>query len=283
MMVVRSLVSIVDDDESVRESLPDLIREFGFLVRAFSSAEEFCEALTPFEPSDNTSLVKELAELVRWAADSATLAKKIEGALRDSAKMRIGTPVPARVSTPVPQQKAEKQTSPPPHLTDASVRTRDGRTFSGVPFAKLIEFIVTGELRVFTLLSITGEGHVDQPRIECGKHFVAEPQTVHHSRAKALDQNVGAPDEFAEDLLARIELQVKLHALLAAIRRGEQRIERGRGTESVTRVISDLRLFDFDVKHIPGAKNGGADALSRRGHCKGSTIETTFCYLVSTE
>ena len=40
-MIVRSLVSIVDDDESVRESLPDLIREFGFLVRAFSSAEEF--------------------------------------------------------------------------------------------------------------------------------------------------------------------------------------------------------------------------------------------------
>jgi FixJ family two-component response regulator len=31
----------VDDDESVRESLPDLIKEFGFAVRAFSSAEEF--------------------------------------------------------------------------------------------------------------------------------------------------------------------------------------------------------------------------------------------------
>ncbi|TIL82162.1 MAG: response regulator, partial [Mesorhizobium sp.] len=27
--------------ESVRESLPDLIKEFGFSVRAFSSAEEF--------------------------------------------------------------------------------------------------------------------------------------------------------------------------------------------------------------------------------------------------
>ncbi len=37
----RSLVSIVDDDESVRESLPDLIHEFGYAVRAFSSAEEF--------------------------------------------------------------------------------------------------------------------------------------------------------------------------------------------------------------------------------------------------
>jgi len=40
-MVTRLLVSVVDDDESVRESLPDLLREFGFAVRAFSSAEEF--------------------------------------------------------------------------------------------------------------------------------------------------------------------------------------------------------------------------------------------------
>lgn len=39
--VERPLVSIVDDDESVRESLPDLLREFGFAVRAFSSAAGF--------------------------------------------------------------------------------------------------------------------------------------------------------------------------------------------------------------------------------------------------
>jgi FixJ family two-component response regulator len=32
---------VVDDDESVRESLPDLLREFGFAARAFSSAREF--------------------------------------------------------------------------------------------------------------------------------------------------------------------------------------------------------------------------------------------------
>ena len=35
------LLSVVDDDESVRDSLPDLLREFGFAARAFSSAEEF--------------------------------------------------------------------------------------------------------------------------------------------------------------------------------------------------------------------------------------------------
>jgi FixJ family two-component response regulator len=38
---IRRLVSIIDDDESVRESLPDLLRELGFAVRAFCSAEEF--------------------------------------------------------------------------------------------------------------------------------------------------------------------------------------------------------------------------------------------------
>jgi FixJ family two-component response regulator len=40
-MTTRSLVSVVDDDESVRESLPDMLRQCGFSAAAFSSAEEF--------------------------------------------------------------------------------------------------------------------------------------------------------------------------------------------------------------------------------------------------
>jgi FixJ family two-component response regulator len=35
------LVSVVDDDESVRESLPDFLRQFGFAAEAFQSAEAF--------------------------------------------------------------------------------------------------------------------------------------------------------------------------------------------------------------------------------------------------
>jgi FixJ family two-component response regulator len=38
---VRPLLSVVDDDEMLRESLPDLLREFGFAARAFSSGQEF--------------------------------------------------------------------------------------------------------------------------------------------------------------------------------------------------------------------------------------------------
>jgi len=40
-MVTRALISVVDDDESVRESLPDLLKEFGFEAQTFSSAEDF--------------------------------------------------------------------------------------------------------------------------------------------------------------------------------------------------------------------------------------------------
>ena len=37
----RPLVVVVDDDESVREALPDLLRELGYRSKTFSSAEEF--------------------------------------------------------------------------------------------------------------------------------------------------------------------------------------------------------------------------------------------------
>ena len=37
----RKFIAVVDDDESVREALPDLLREFGYEAGGFSSAEEF--------------------------------------------------------------------------------------------------------------------------------------------------------------------------------------------------------------------------------------------------
>ena len=37
----RALVTVIEDDESVRESLPDLLREFGFAAQSHNSAEAF--------------------------------------------------------------------------------------------------------------------------------------------------------------------------------------------------------------------------------------------------
>ena len=47
----RSLVTVVDDSVSVRESLPDLLRQSGFDVEAFGLAEAFLES----EALDRTS------------------------------------------------------------------------------------------------------------------------------------------------------------------------------------------------------------------------------------
>ena len=44
MIAKPPLVSVVDDDESVREAVPDLLRELGFEAEAFASAEEFLAA-----------------------------------------------------------------------------------------------------------------------------------------------------------------------------------------------------------------------------------------------
>lgn len=40
-IIERPLVTVVDDDVSIREALPDRLKQFGFATRAFSSAEEF--------------------------------------------------------------------------------------------------------------------------------------------------------------------------------------------------------------------------------------------------
>jgi FixJ family two-component response regulator len=43
-MPTTPLISVVDDDESVRESLQSLLRSVGFAVKVFASAQEFLES-----------------------------------------------------------------------------------------------------------------------------------------------------------------------------------------------------------------------------------------------
>ena len=40
-MAGLKFISVVDDDEAIRDSLPDLLRSFGFEARPFASAEEY--------------------------------------------------------------------------------------------------------------------------------------------------------------------------------------------------------------------------------------------------
>ena len=99
MMTIRPLVSVVDDDESVRESLPDLLREFGFAVQAFSSAEAFlasdyvgktrCLILDVAMPGmTGPDLQRELTR--RRTTDSDRLHHRAQGRHRAAAPDRTG-------------------------------------------------------------------------------------------------------------------------------------------------------------------------------------------------
>jgi FixJ family two-component response regulator len=58
MTSARSFIAVVDDDESVRESLPDLIGMFGYAAEAFTSAEDF---LTSKKVGQTKCLVLDIA------------------------------------------------------------------------------------------------------------------------------------------------------------------------------------------------------------------------------
>lgn len=68
------LVSVLDDDQFVRESLESLLRSFGFTVRVFASAEEFMGSehlnATACLISDVRMPGRSGPDLQRWLADN---------------------------------------------------------------------------------------------------------------------------------------------------------------------------------------------------------------------
>jgi FixJ family two-component response regulator len=50
-MKTQLLISLVDDDQSIRESVPELLKELGFIARTFSSAMEFLASDAPLHSS----------------------------------------------------------------------------------------------------------------------------------------------------------------------------------------------------------------------------------------
>lgn len=116
----------------------------------FADAGQLSRALAGFELPSPSELKKVLAEWVLWAKDSSELAKRIEGQIRDSVQrmqavrtrssghMQAVRPVTATTIT----QRPESVSVP----SGSRVRRTDGQLLEGVPFAKLIEMIATGDL-----------------------------------------------------------------------------------------------------------------------------------------
>jgi serine/threonine-protein kinase len=154
----------------------------------FPSALELYEALAPYEVPNRDLLSTELSRWVKWAGDPELLAKRIEGALRDSTKMAS-----VRLGTPMPHKAIEHETIPPPHPSLANVRTEDGRVLKDVPFAKLVELIITGELVAQDEVSVAGAKYQKLETVELlARHL---PPSTATTRELA---GPGIPDYVAE-------------------------------------------------------------------------------------
>src|SRR5262245_13086494 len=91
----------------------------------FQSAMEIYHATAPYEQPNRGTLEAELSRWVKWAGDPEVLAKRIEGALRDSSKVAS-----VKLGTPLPHRAIDRQTEPPPLPSLANVRTQDGRVLN---------------------------------------------------------------------------------------------------------------------------------------------------------
>ena len=114
----------------------------------FEDAAALGRALEPFEQPSAAELEKLLAEWVNWARDSSQLARQIEGQVRDSVQRMRAVRARSSGGLPAvqPQAAAPRTGDTAVSSSFSSVRRSDGQILLGVPFAKLIEMIATGDL-----------------------------------------------------------------------------------------------------------------------------------------
>ena len=133
--------------------------------------------------------------------------------------------------------------------------------------------LVALEVRERAARAEAGHGAVDEPRIALAQCLVTEAQPIHHARAEALDEHVGAGDQLTHALEARLGLEVDLDAALAAVPQPPRRF--------VPERIA-ARLLDLDdLGPVVGEDHRGEVAVhpAREVHDSQSVARCCHCVL----
>ena len=241
----------------------------------FQDAEELARALERFEEPSPEELQKTLAEWVVWARDSSQLVKQIEGQVRDSVqRMRA---VRARSSGGIAAVKpAAAPVSEGPVSTSLSnVRRADGQVAFGVPFAKLIEMIATGDLTGDDEVALMGaEFRFIRDVHELGRHLLPST-TATTSRLfepGIPDYQVLLRDTPMLDVLAHMRQKSESGALF---------VERGLNTGGASR--KEIYLDKGRLLHVASSEREEllGEYLVRRGRLTREQLETALGTLSS--
>ena len=112
----------------------------------FENADALARALEPFEQPSAEELSQMLAEWVSWARDSSQLARQIEGQVRDSVQRMKAVRARSSGGLTAVEPPTVSFSDGTVSSSLSNVRRGDGQVTLGIPFAKLIEMIATGDL-----------------------------------------------------------------------------------------------------------------------------------------
>jgi len=190
-------------------------------AQRFANATEFADALRPMCQPDRRALSHTLATWVKWAADSAQLAERLQGQIRDSVeRMRAVKGVILETDrAPVLRVEDDPPASVEPPPTDRvpnKVRFTDGRVLKDIALARLIEMIVIGDIRGEDEVALMGADFRPVHEIESLARHLLPSTTATTSRLF----EVGVPDYQATiretpmlQILARLRSNVETGAL----------------------------------------------------------------------
>jgi eukaryotic-like serine/threonine-protein kinase len=190
-------------------------------ARRYENATEFAEALKPMCHSSAAELTQTLASWVHWAGDSAQLAERLQGQIRDSVERMRAVKGVALTSEDIAQVEIQQVASPPtePPSTDrvpSQVRFADGRLMTDIALARLIEMIVIGDIRGDDEVSLMGDAFRPVREIESLARHLMPSSTATTGRLF----EVGVPDYQTSirempmlQILARLRSNVETGAL----------------------------------------------------------------------
>ena len=242
----------------------------------FQDASELSAALSEFEQPSPEELQQTLAEWVNWAQDSSGLVRQIEGQVRDSVqRMRA---VRARSSGGITAVKPDAApVSEPPASTSlySNVRRADGLVTHGVPFAKLIEMIATGELSGDDEVALMGaEYRFIRDVHELGRHLL--PSTT-ATTSRLFEP--GIPDY--QVLLRDTPMLEVLSHMRQKGETGALFVERGSNTGGASR--KEIYLDKGRLLHVASSEREEllGEYLVRRGRLTREQLETALGTLSS--
>jgi len=235
----------------------------------FQDAAELAAALSEFEQPSPEELQVTLAEWVNWAKDSSQLARQIEGQVRDSVQRMRAVRARSSGSMAAVREPAPRS-EPLPTLSLSNVRRGDGQTIVGVPFAKLIEMIATGDLSADDEVSLMGQEY----------RFIRD---IHELGRHLLPSTTATTNRLFEPGIPDYQVLLRDTPMLGVLAHMRQKGESGalfveRGTNSGSGSRKEIYLDKGRLLHVASSDREEllGEYLVRRGRLTREQLDTAL-------